>query len=47
MHEFKQSLAPIGRAAKRLPLGNGGESRNPGKRVKLHDLTGHEVPGTV
>jgi len=28
------NLAPIGRTWNTLPLGNGGEGRNPGKRVK-------------
>ncbi len=32
------SLRPIGRAAKRLPPGNGGESRNPAKRGKMPSL---------
>ena len=31
----KYSLAPIGRARNALPLGNGGGSRNPGKRDKM------------
>ena len=33
--ECKLSLAPIGRARNALPLGNGGGSRNPGKRVEI------------
>jgi hypothetical protein len=37
------SLAPIGRARNALPLGNGGESRNPGKRDKMPSLAFYPV----
>ena len=46
--ECKLSLAPIGRARNALPSGNGGGSRNPGKRVEIAwSLAGHGVPDTV